>query len=339
MTRSTSPQSMPRSRLAVATSPRSLSRGHRRLDLAPRLDRQAAVVDSDRQPLIVLVPQLLEDQLGEAARVGEDERRLVLLDEPHDVGDRVISRVAAPRDLVLGNQDREVGLGAGIAEDEIDELHVGIGREPGAIGVGVADRRRQPDAAQARRELLQPRHRQRQEVAALLLGEAVELVDDDRPQIREHRRGIGIAQQQAQRFRRGQQHLRRLHPLARLAVRRRVAGAGLDPDRKPHLLDRADEVALDVDRERLQRRDVERVQPFARLLRELADGRQEARQRLARAGRGDQQRAPPSPRQLQHFELVPPRAPALGFEPAVNDWRKLGQRSSVPSRRRLSSSR
>ena len=107
-----------------------LARGHRRLDLAPGLDRQAAVVDPDRQPLLVLVPQFLEDQLGEPARVAEDERGLVLLDQPHDLGHGVIARVAAPRDLVLGDQDREVGLGAGIADDEVDQLHVGIGREP-----------------------------------------------------------------------------------------------------------------------------------------------------------------------------------------------------------------
>ena len=48
-TRSTSPQSMPRSRLAVATSPRSSPGGHRRLDLPPRFDREAAVVNADRK--------------------------------------------------------------------------------------------------------------------------------------------------------------------------------------------------------------------------------------------------------------------------------------------------
>ena len=42
--------------------------------------------------------------------------------------------------------------------------------------------------------------------------------------------------------------------------RRRVAGAGLDADRQPHFRNRRFEVARDVDRERLQRRDVEGVQ-------------------------------------------------------------------------------
>ena len=249
--------------------------------------------------------------------------------------DRVMARMPAPRDLVLGDQDREVGLGAGIADDEVDQLHVGVGREPAAVGVGIADGRRQPDPAQTRRERLQPRHRQRQQVAALLLGETVELVDDDGPQILEHLRRFGIAQQQAQRFGRGQQHLRRLHPLPRLAVGRRVAGAGLDPDRQAHLLDRADEVALDVDRQRFQRRDVERVQPFARAFGQLADGRQEAGQRLARAGRGDQQRASPARAPARASRAGAAAAASLSIQTSPDDGgaRSL-QRSSVPSRRR-----
>ena len=82
------------------------------------------------------------------------------------------------------------------------------------------------------------------------------------------------------------------------------------------------QIALDIDRQRFERRDIERVQPLGRLLGQLADRRQEARQRLAGAGRRDQQRASSSPRELQHFELVAPRLPALGIEPAVNDRRK-----------------
>ena len=40
-------------------------------------------------------------------------------------------------------------------------------------------------------------------------------------------------------------------PLACLAVGRRVSRAGLDTDRQTHLLDRADQVALNVDGKRL----------------------------------------------------------------------------------------
>ncbi len=42
---------------------------------------------------------------------------------------------------------------------------------------------------------------------------------------------------------------------------RRVAGPRLEPDRQPHLGDRRFEIARDVDRQRLERRDIERMQP------------------------------------------------------------------------------
>ena len=106
-TRSTSPQSTPRSRLAVQTRPRSLPVRHRRLDLAPRLARQRAVMDPDRQMLLVDRPQILEDQLGEAARVAEDQGRLVPLDLAHHVLRRPAAAMARPGDLlVLGQHDR-----------------------------------------------------------------------------------------------------------------------------------------------------------------------------------------------------------------------------------------
>ncbi len=114
--------------------------------------------------------------------------------------------------------------------------------------------------------------RQGEKVAALAAGEGVDLVDHDRLEAGEQERAVLIAEQQAQRFGRGQQDLRRPHPLARLAVGGRVAGAGLDPDRQAHLADRRQQIALDVDRERLERRDVERVEALGRRLDEIDDG-------------------------------------------------------------------
>lgn len=69
---------------------------------------------------------------------------------------------------------------------------------------------------------------------------------------------------------------------ARLEPRRGVADAD----------ERGAEVALDVDGERLHRRDVEDAAPLEpllgdRLARHPVDGPQEGRERLARAGRGD----------------------------------------------------
>ena len=80
--------------------------------------------------------------------------------------------------------------------------------------------------------------------------------------------------------------------------------------------------------------------PSAGRFGELADRRQEAGQRLARAGRRDQQAAAPGPSEREHVELVAARSPSALGEPAFDDFRErsLDQRPSVPSRRRRSSS-
>ncbi len=78
------------------------------------------------------------------------------------------------------------------------------------------------------------------------------------------------------------------------------------------------EVARDVDRERLERRDVERVQfarPARRQIREIDQARQESRQRLAAAGRRHLQDRLALRRALDQRELMRPRAPAAGGEP------------------------
>jgi hypothetical protein len=228
--------------------------------------------------------------------------------------------MARPGDLlVLGQHDRDLGLGAGIADHERDRLGIAVRRQPALEGLGIGDGRRQADPPEAGCDHLEPGQRQREQVAALAGGKGVDLVDDDGRKTGEQGEAVLVAQKQAQRFRRGQQDLRRPHPLARLAVGGRVAGARLDPDRQRHLGDRRQEVALHVDRERLQRRDVERVQPLAGVLDQLGQRRQEPRQRLARPGRRDQQRAPPGARRSEHFELVPAHDPALAGEPAGED--------------------
>ena len=170
-------------------------------------------------------------------------------------------------------------------------------------------------------------------MAALGRREGMQLVDDDAAQAGEELLGVGIGQQQRQRFRRGHQQVGRPLALAQPAALRRVAGPALGAHRQLHLGDRRVEVAADVGRQRLQRRDVERVQlalalgvgevlAGAAALGELDEGRQEACQRLAAAGRRDQQRALALPGQLDQRELMPPGRPAAAFEPACKQVRK-----------------
>ena len=136
---------------------------------------------------------------------------------------------------------------------------------------------------------------------------------------------------------------------------RRVAGAGLDPDRQPHLGDRRLEIARDVDRQRLQRRDVERVQAAAcagccgRWRRVLAAPSRRVSLNSTSVGRKPAS-VLPAPvgaissaersvaRLRQQLQLMRARRPAARGEPAREDvrqadrWRARRWRSSEPSR-------
>ncbi len=124
-TRSTSPQSMPRSRVEVATTARSLPADHRRLDLAPLPAVERAVMQRDRKRIVVDAPELGEEQLRLPARVDEEERRLVRLDRVVDGGKRVERGVPLPGDarLLLGRfEDRKLRLRAAFDDDLVGEV-------------------------------------------------------------------------------------------------------------------------------------------------------------------------------------------------------------------------
>jgi len=108
--------------------------------------------------------------------------------------------------------------------------------------------------------------------------------------------------------------VRRVDALARPHGRPGVAGAVLDADREPHLGGRPREVAADVGGQRPKRRDVERVQAGRRRGPERHEAGQEARQRLAAAGGGDEQGGG-FVRAVQHGLLMRVQRPALGGEP------------------------
>ncbi len=59
-------------------------------------------------------------------------------------------------------------FGARLADHEADRVDVAVGRQPSTIAVRIGHRRRQRDAPQVRRQPLQPRHRQRKQIAAQL---------------------------------------------------------------------------------------------------------------------------------------------------------------------------
>ncbi len=122
----------------------------------------------------------------------------------------------------------------------------------------------------------------------------MQLVEDDPLQPLEERTRLAMGEKQRKLLGRGQKDVGGPLDLPGTLVAGRIAGPRLDPDRQFHLPDGRLEIAGNVDRERLQGRDVEGVEaiasglPFGQL-RKLDKARQEAGERLSRAGRRDEE--------------------------------------------------
>ena len=133
---------------------------------------------------------------------------------------------------------------------------------------------------------LKPREPERKKIAALRHDERMKLVEDHRREPREEAPRVLRGDQKRHLLRRRQQDVGRIELLPLPFVDRRVAGARLEPDRQAHLGDRRFEVAVDVDGERLQGRDVERVRADQRARRASRSfARNRARERSTRLGR------------------------------------------------------
>ncbi len=165
------------------------ARRHRGLDLAPLLDGQRAVMQPDRQIVVVDAPQPVEGQLGLGARVDEHDRGLVLADDVVDFRDRVPAHMAAPRQALMGVDDADHRRRAGLALHDLDlVLDRQEARQLGRVG----DRGREADEAHLRRQGGHAGEAQRQVMAALAGGEGMQLVDDHAFQAGEELRGVGI---------------------------------------------------------------------------------------------------------------------------------------------------
>ena len=79
-----------------------LSGRHRVLDLAALGDIQRAVMQRDRQTIVIHAPEILEQHFGLASGVDEHQRGLVVLDQVIDFAQRMPRRVAGPRQPLAG---------------------------------------------------------------------------------------------------------------------------------------------------------------------------------------------------------------------------------------------
>ena len=235
---------------------------HRRLDLAAAGGIERAMMQRDRQAVLVHPPQFLEQQLGLAAGVHENQRQIVGLDGGVDFRNGIARAVPGPGQRRLRIQHADVVRRAAVDRDEIRKPHRAAARLRHQIRAQLArlgDGGRQPDPHLPRRQGGKPRQVERQQIAALGRRQRVQFVEDDRVEIAEQLRGIGMRQQQRHLLRRRQQHIGRPLALARLAAHRRVAAARLDADRQRHLLHGQQQIAGDIGSQRLERRDIERM--------------------------------------------------------------------------------
>ena len=262
ITRSTSPQSMPSSSVEVQTTAREPSLRHGRLHLAALAHVERAVMQGDRQVVVVRLPQRLEDHLGLAARVDEDQRQLCPLQLVVEFRDGIERGMAGPGHALRRLEDADVGCRTWLPHDQ-RHRRLARRRKPGAQGVGIGDGGREPDAARLRRMRGHARQGQREQHAALRGHHGMQFVEDDGAQVLQQMCGMRIGHHERHLLRRGDQDVGRVLALAHALVLRRVAGAGLDGDGQPHLPDGCLEVAGDVHRQRLERRNIERVDAAA----------------------------------------------------------------------------
>ena len=137
---------------------------------------------------------------------------------------------------------------------------LGLRNEKAAQVVLLCDGRRQSDAGEIGSEHEQPRQPEGEQVPPFRRNQCMQFVEHDPLQRSKKIGRIGRGQDQGKLLGRREQNLRRVAALALALRRRRVAGTCLDTDRQSHLGNRPLQVARDVDRERLEWRDVESVE-------------------------------------------------------------------------------
>ncbi len=133
--------------------------GHRRLDLAPLGGIERAMMQRDRQVILVGLPQLLEQQLGLAAGVDEQQRQAVRLHGGVDLRHGIARGVPGPGQRLTGLHDRDVGLGTAARHHQVGHgdcrIGGGLRHQIGAQLGRPRDSGRQPDRQQPRRQLAQ----------------------------------------------------------------------------------------------------------------------------------------------------------------------------------------
>ena len=137
---------------------------HRLFDPLSLLSGQAAVVDADRQAVLVREPKVVKENLGLRTGVVKDQRGFVLLDLFEHRGDRVAPAAAGPRGRLGGFQHPDVRIGAGVSQNDFARVGM-LGQHP-RDGCGVVHGGGQAHAAHVGAQSLQAGNGQHQLIAA-----------------------------------------------------------------------------------------------------------------------------------------------------------------------------
>ena len=285
--------------------------GHGGFDAQALGEIEAAVVQGDGQGGLVEAPEFLEEQLGLGAGVDEDDRHAGFGDALEDDAGGGQAHAAGPGDAVLGQHHAECGRGAW---GDGDGARLGAGGDVGLQGGRVGDGGREAGAAGLRGQGGEAGEAEGELVAAFGAGERVDLVDDDVLEVGEE--GGGLAEEDGEGFRGGEQNVRRGFALGAAAGGGGVAGSGVDGDGQRHFGDRRGEVAGDVCGEGFEGGDVEGVQGGGLPgVGEGDEGGEEAGEGFAAAGGGDEEDVFAGVGGLQQGELVGAGGPGAGGEP------------------------
>ena len=172
-----------------------LAIGHRALDLAPRVDRQRTVVDANCIFGFVGIPQFLEDKLRQKPRVAENQRDFVPANFLDQLWNRMLPAMPRPRHPALGEQYRQVRLSRRLALDQPDKIDVAVRGQPCTVIIGIGNRRRQRHALHIGCQRLEPGERKAQQIAALAIGECMDLINDDSLERRKHQDTVLMAEE------------------------------------------------------------------------------------------------------------------------------------------------
>ena len=158
----------------MQTMARRLPRHHRGLHPLALHAVEAAVMDADGQRVVIGEPQVVKEDLGLRAGVVKDERGAVAAHLRQHLGDGMRRTTAGPggRRVRLEHGDIRLGPGIGVQHRAGRAARPEKPRQRGRI----LDRGRETHAAHPGAERLQPRQREHELIAALALGEGVDLV-------------------------------------------------------------------------------------------------------------------------------------------------------------------